>query len=142
MDSRCENYYCDSPNPEMRLPKDQELEFWKNEADEKDLELLDTGQVRLEICNACGTWIAEMFDQSEHTAKRPWIPSPFQFAEGDSLKVILKGKSFGMIGTVIRKGRLAKTIMPPPVPENFYWIVFEEGQREVAFSEKNLVFVF
>ena len=38
MARKCENPYCDFPEPEMRLPKDQELEFWKNEADDKDLD--------------------------------------------------------------------------------------------------------
>jgi len=55
--------------------------------------------------------------------------------------VKLKGKRFGQTGTVSRRGRLAETKMPPPVPKNYYWLRFEDDEREEGFSEDNLELV-
>ena len=54
------------------------------------------------------------------------------------MRVTLEGKRFGMVGTIRRRGRLVKLLVPPPVPENYYWLVFEMGQVEEGYSEDNL----
>ncbi len=60
--------------------------------------------------------------------------SPFNFSIGEQVKVVLSGKHFGRVGKVQRRTRMAKTKMPPPVPENVYWIVFEEEGKESGFD--------
>lgn len=64
--------------------------------------------------------------------------SPFKFKVGEQVKVVLSGKHFGKVGRVQRRTRMAKTKMPPPVPENIYWIVFKKGGKESGFAEQNL----
>ncbi len=67
--------------------------------------------------------------------------TPYAFEVGEKLRVKLKGKRLGQIGTVGRRGRLAETKMPPPVPKNYYWLQFEDDQGEEGFSEDNLELV-
>ena len=62
----------------------------------------------------------------------------FAFEVGEKLRVKLKGKRLGQIGTVRRKGRMAETKMPPPDPKNYYWLQFEDDEGEESFSEENL----
>ncbi|MBI5167534.1 MAG: hypothetical protein HY998_07325 [candidate division NC10 bacterium] len=54
------------------------------------------------------------------------------------MKVTLAGKRFGTVGTIVRRGRLSKLPMPPPIPENYYWLIFETGQLEEGFNEASL----
>jgi hypothetical protein len=65
----------------------------------------------------------------------------FKFAVGERVKVCLPGKRFGQVGIIQGKQRLAKAVMPPPIPENYYWFKFEPGQPEEAFHEDNLELV-
>ena len=65
----------------------------------------------------------------------------FKFAVGDRVKVGLSGKRFGQVGIIQEKQRLAKAVMPPPAPENYYWLKFETGQPEEAFHEDDLELV-
>jgi hypothetical protein len=43
-----------------------------------------------------------------------------------------------MVGTVTERRRISKLIFPVAVPENHYWVRFEQGQNEEAFEESNL----
>jgi hypothetical protein len=65
----------------------------------------------------------------------------FKFAVGERVKVWLQGKRVGMVGTIQRRQRLAKLVMPPPTPENYYWLKFEPEQPEEAFHEDHLELV-
>src|SRR5713226_5188401 len=65
----------------------------------------------------------------------------FTFAVGERVKVWLPGKRFGQVGIIEEKQRLAKAVMPPPTPDNYYWLKFEPGQPEEAFTEENLELV-
>ncbi len=65
----------------------------------------------------------------------------FKFAVGESVKVCLPGKRFGQVGIIQAKQRWIKAVMPPPIPENYYWLKFEPGQPDEAFQEDNLEFL-
>lgn len=143
MGGRCGNPYCNSSDPEMRSPTTEELNRFKgsfNSVDEIQ-GLLNSGQVRLLICTECGVWTAEKWDEKEKRTEPAWVPSPFRFDIGSRLKVTLEGKRYGMVGTLNRRDRLAKTIVPPPVPENYYWLVFEDNWKEEAYREDYLELV-
>jgi hypothetical protein len=43
-----------------------------------------------------------------------------------------------MAGVVTRRMRWAKTIMPPPPPENVYFVVFEDS-TEHGYGEGSLI---
>lgn len=65
----------------------------------------------------------------------------FKFAVGERVKVWLPGKRFGQVGVIQEKQRLVKPVMPPPTPENYYWIKFEPEQPTEAFAEDHLELV-
>lgn len=138
MSSKCVNPYCNFPDVEMRLPTEEELHSWKSQADQEALNQFKKGKITLMICQGCGVWTVEIPQDEEPEIKRCCIPSPFRYQVGERLRVILEGKTFGMIGTAKRRERQAKLVYPPPVPENYYTVVLEGIQNEVSFREDHL----
>jgi len=141
MGGTCGNQYCDSSNPKMRSPSPEELQQWVdslNDGFDEVVDSLNTGKVQLIICEACGAWIAERWDEEEKRTVRWPVPLPFRFSLGDRLRVTLQGKRHGMVGVVKRRERSAKLLYPPPVPENYYWLLFKEGQNEEGYGEDHL----
>lgn len=134
----CRNPYCDFPDSEVRSPSVEELLLWESQADEEVRDQLKKGEVTLMICDGCGTWTAERWNDKEKRIMRGYIPSPYHFDLGDRLNVILEGKTLGMVGQVTRRTRLVKTIDPPPVPENYYYLVFEDSQHDGNYGENHL----
>lgn len=134
----CENPYCVSPGADMRSPTEEELRLWESEASDEEKDQLKKGEITLSICEGYGAWTATRWDEKEQKSARGFLPSPFRYNVGDRMIVICEGNSFGLTGTVIRRVRLAKTVYPPPVPENYYAIVFEESQNEASFREDDL----
>jgi len=142
MSDKCRNPYCDSPNPIMRSPSSDELRLFKSELDMNNGNLLDKGFVKLMVCEDCGVWTAALWDQEEQKYINGRICLPFQFDVGTKVRVTLRGKRFGIIGTVSRRMRWVKLVYPPPVPENLYWVLIEkdrimedESGRLVRFTE-------
>lgn len=147
MNGNCVNPYCPDPKGLMRLPTDEEVSRFRdelfnqpldNELRQKLLTKLDKKQVTIQICTICGTWVAETWDSQRKAVVRQLMTSPFKFNVEDQVKVLLEGKHCGMVGTVTRRTRLSKTIMPPPPPENIYYLVFKGDSQEYGYSEANL----
>jgi len=121
----------------MRPPTEEELHWWKREAVHEAPDQFNKAKVTLMICQGCGVWTVEI-QREEQEIERGCIPSPFRYQVGERLRLILKGESFGMIGTVKQRKRLAKLLYPPPVPENYYTVVLEGSQNEAMFREDHL----
>jgi len=122
----------------MRSLTEDELNLWKSQADQEALDQLNKGKLTLMICQNCGIWTVEIRPKEQQEIKCACIPSPFRYQLGERLKVTLEGKTFGMIGIVNQQMRLAKTLQPPPVPENYYTIVLAVSQNEASFREDHL----
>ncbi|HYA14046.1 MAG TPA: hypothetical protein VEF33_06870 [Syntrophales bacterium] len=112
--------------------------MFKSELDVRNWELLDKGQIKLGICRDCGAWTAEVWDQSEQQYMRQWACTPFRFDVGARVRVKLKGKYNGMVGTVTQRKRVIKKGYPLSAPENYYFILFGEDQNQKDFKEENL----
>ena len=139
MASDCANPYCPSPKGGTRSPISEEIDRFRGEADRGSLDRLDRNEITLQVCTTCGTWVAETWDNQRNTVVRQFIASPFRFNVGDPVKVTLKGKHRGMEGVIIRRTRWSKTIVPPPPPENVYFVVFGEDSTEHGYGEANLI---
>lgn len=135
---KCENPYCKFPDAKMRSPTEEELRLWESQASDEVRNQFNKGGVTLLICEGCGVWTAEMWNEEKQKTIRGCVPSPFRFNVGDRLKVILEGNSFCKIGTVIRRDRLVKALYPSPVPENYYSILLEKNKNESRFREDHL----
>jgi hypothetical protein len=138
MGDECGNPFCGSVKPDMHSPTSEEFCFFKSELDVGNWELLEKGQIKLTICRDCGAWTAEVWDREELKYLRRWTCAPFQFDVGVKVKVKLKGKYNGMVGTVIRRTRMIERVYPPPAPENYYFVLFEKNQCQKDFREENL----
>lgn len=134
----CPNPYCANPRGGMRSPTAAEASRFLNELDERFRDKLERGEVDLQVCTICGTWAADIWDTEQRTTVRQHIASPFKFNTGDRVQVTLEGKHCGMVGTITRRMRWSKTVMPPPPPENIYYLVFEGDSTEYGYGEANL----
>ena len=132
MSNKCANPYSNSQRVRMRSPTKAELKRWKNQADKGMVDLYNKGRAIITICQDCGKWSVEI--QNE----RFGIPSPFRYELGDRVRITLKGKHYGMSGIIKDRKRFAKTIYPPPIPDNYYKIIFEGERDEGWFHENHL----
>lgn len=137
MHDRCINPYCTAVDPKLRPPTPEELLRWRAEAEEQHKGLMEGRKLSLSVCVACGVWIVEVEDQ-ERGVTHVAIPPPFRFAVGERVRVVREGDHLGKVGTIQRRMRKAKLVMPPPVPENYYYLVFEMGQLEESYHEVSL----
>jgi len=64
--------------------------------------------------------------------------TPYRFKIGDKVRVITKGECYGMAGTITRRFRLFKAILPVLAPENYYEVIFEKDLKKEAYKEDNL----
>jgi len=137
MASICANPYCPDPEKGVRPPTCEEMERVRGELDRDSLDRLNRNEITLQVCVACGTWVAEAWDNHRNTLVRQFIASPFKFTVGDRVKV-LEGERHSMAGIVTRRMRWAKTMMPPPPPENVYFVVFDDS-TEHGYGEASLI---
>ena len=147
MTKDCVNPYCLDPKSGTRLPSLKEINRLRNELSsqpfqdelgKKLLNMLNKKQITIEICTVCNTWIAETWHTQQDRMTRQFIANPYKFNVGDRVKVTLEGEHYGVVGIIARRARLSKTIMPPPPPENIYYLVFEGNSQEHGYSEANL----
>jgi len=122
----------------MRSPTSEEMDRFRDELDRGSLDRLNNHQITLQVCTTCGTWVAETWDSERNTVVGQFVASPFKFNVGARVKVLLGSKRRGIVGTITRRTRLSKTIMPPPPPENIYYLVFKDNGQEYGYSEANI----